>query len=68
MILDLVLFYLYTGARTSEVLYPHFNWSCIDGNKILFPRTKTSVSRSIPLTTSVDTILKARKHIEEGPI
>ncbi len=64
---DLTLFYLYTGARTSEALYPHFNWSCIDEKKLIFPKTKTKVSRSIPLTNSVDSILKTRKHIEEGP-
>ena len=64
---DLVIFYLYTGARTSEALFPHFTWSCIDRNKIVFPQTKTKVSRSIPLTESIDKVLKSRVHFKDGP-
>lgn len=26
---DLVLIYLFSGARTSEILYPSFTWDCI---------------------------------------
>lgn len=64
---DLTLFYLYTGARTSEALYPNFSWNCIQHDKIIFPNTKSSKERIIPLTKNVDEVLKTRKHIIGGP-
>lgn len=64
---DLTLFYLYTGARTSEVLYPNFTWDCVSNNKIIFPNTKSSKERIIPLTKNVDEVLKTRKNIIGGP-
>ena len=64
---DLVLFYLFTGARASEVLYPHFDWSCIDKNSIYFPKTKMSDSRKIPATDSIMKIMENRSAIIGGP-
>ena len=64
---DLVLFYLYTGARASEILYPNFNWFCIEQNRIRFPKTKANIERTIPLTENIQTILDSRKHIKGGP-
>lgn len=64
---DLVVFFLYTGARTSEALYPSFSWSCIRKDKIYFPETKTYTERAIPLTEMVKQILEGRSHISGGP-
>lgn len=64
---DLTKFFLYTGARTREALYPTFVWSCIKDQKIIFPKTKSSVSRTIPLTNSVNTVLESRKLTPGGP-
>ena len=64
---DLTLFYLYTGARTSEALYPNFTWDCVLNNKIIFPNTKSSKERIIPITKNVDKVLKTRKEIIGGP-
>lgn len=64
---DLTLFYLYTGARTSEVLYPNFTWDCVLNDKIIFPNTKSSKERIIPLTKNVNEVLKTRKRIIGGP-
>lgn len=64
---DLTLFYLYTGARTSEALYPNFTWKCVLYDKIVFPNTKSNKERIIPLTKNVDEVLKTRKGIIGGP-
>ncbi len=64
---DLTLFYLYTGARTSEALYPNFTWDCVLNDKIIFPNTKSNKERIIPLTKNVDEVLKTRKDIIGGP-
>jgi len=64
---DLTLFYLYTGARTSEALYPNFTWACVLNDKIIFPNTKSNKERVIPLTKNVDEVLKTRKDISGGP-
>ncbi|MFH1851073.1 MAG: tyrosine-type recombinase/integrase [Candidatus Neomarinimicrobiota bacterium] len=64
---DLALFYLFTGARASEVLYPHFEWSCIGKDSIYFPKTKMSDSRKIPLTDSIRKVLESRTDIIGGP-
>lgn len=64
---DLVIFYLYTGARASEAMYPTFNWDCINKDSIHFPRTKASKNRTIPILKSVADMLDTRRHIEEGP-
>lgn len=64
---DLTLFYLYTGARTSEALYPNFTWDCVLNDKIIFPNTKSNKERIIPLTKNVDEIIKTRKDIIGGP-
>ncbi len=64
---DLTLFYLYTGARTSEALYPNFTWDCVLNDKIIFPNTKSNRERIIPLTKNVDKVLKTRKDIIGGP-
>lgn len=64
---DLTLFYLFTGARLSEVLYPTFDWSCDRQNAIYFPRTKFSKSRAIPKTDRLEEILRGRRDIPGGP-
>ncbi len=64
---DLVLFYLFTGARVSEALYPTFDWSCDGRSAIHFPRTKSSKSRTIPKTDTVKAVLEGRRHIPGGP-
>ncbi len=64
---DLVLFYLFTGARQSEILYPIFDWSCVQNNAICFPRTKFSKSRTIPKTATLEQILAARVLKSKGP-
>lgn len=64
---DLTLFYLYTGARTSEALYPNFTWECVLNDKIIFPNTKSNKERIIPLTKNVDEVLKTRKDSTGGP-
>lgn len=64
---DLTLFYLYTGARTSEALYPNLTWEHILNNKIIFPNTKSNKERIIPLTKNVDEVLNTRKDIIGGP-
>lgn len=64
---DLVIFYLYTGARTSEILYPHFNWDCVQDNRITFPKTKSNKERIIPVTEKVASILDSRKDLIGGP-
>lgn len=64
---DLVKFYLYTGARLSEALYPHFTWNCVDERSIRFPKTKTYRQREIPLTQRVREVLDSRRYLEGGP-
>ncbi len=64
---DLTLFYLFTGARLSEILYPTFDWSCEGQNAIRFPRTKFSKSRAIPKTDRLEEILGGRRDIPGGP-
>jgi len=64
---DLFLFYLYTGARTSEALLPHFDWSCDGQNSVRFPETKRSRSRIIPKTDTIKQVLESRKHMPNGP-
>lgn len=64
---DLTLFYLFTGARASEALYPTFDWSCDGQNSIRFPKTKQGKSRTIPKTETIRAILESRKHIPDGP-
>ena len=64
---DLTEFYLFTGARLSEALYPTFDWSCVGQQAIHFPRTKSSKSRTIPMTDTVKDVLEGRRHIPGGP-
>ena len=64
---DLTIFYLFTGARLSEALYPTFDWSCICKNTLQFPTTKFSKSRTIRKPDIIADILKSRKHLTEGP-
>jgi len=64
---DLFLFYLYTGARLSEILYPNLSWKCIGNNYVHFPRTKYSKNRTIPMVKVVKDILHSRKNIKFGP-
>ncbi len=64
---DLTLFYLFTGARTSEALYPGFGWDCVKKTSLSFPKTKGNKSRNIPLIQTVDKILNRRRSIEGGP-
>ena len=64
---DLTLFYLYTGARASEALYPTFNWECDLKNSVRFPKTKRGKSRTIPKMDTVKAVLESRKNISGGP-
>ncbi len=64
---DLVIIYLFSGARASEILYPTFTWDCIKKNSILFPKTKFSKSRSIPNTNTMREIFKGRKYGNSVP-
>ena len=64
---DLTLFYLFTGARLSEALYPAFDWSCDGQRAVHFPETKAGKSRSIPKGEQITEILEGRKHIPGGP-
>lgn len=64
---DLVIFYLYTGARASEALFPNFTWDCLNKDTVRFPNTKMNVERTIPLTDSVKTVLNSRIDIQGGP-
>jgi integrase len=64
---DLFLFYLFTGARAKEVLYPYLNWDCIGKNSISFTNTKRSGFRKIPMTKTLIDILKSRGSIIGGP-
>ncbi|MCH8024557.1 MAG: site-specific integrase, partial [Candidatus Marinimicrobia bacterium] len=64
---DLILFYLYTGARLSEGLTPVFTWANVGQGALHFPHTKMSKSRTIPMPEKVREILESRKHLPEGP-
>lgn len=64
---DLVIIYLFSGARASEILYPTFTWDCIKENSILFPKTKFSKSRTIPNTNTMREIFKGRKRGNSVP-
>ena len=64
---DLFLFYLYTGARTSEALYPLLTWQCVGKDSITFPSTKGHKSRKIPMSETVNSVLDGRREIDEGP-
>lgn len=64
---DLVLIYLFSGARTSEVLYPTFTWDCIKKDSIRFPKTKFFKSRTIPNTNTMRAIFKSRKYGNSAP-
>ena len=64
---NLILFYLFTGCRLSEALYPTFDWSCDGQNSIRFPKTKHGKSRTIPKTETVKAVLERRKTIAGGP-
>ncbi len=54
---DLILFYLYTGCRRDEAL--HLTWDDIDLDRsmVSFRRTKTGVSRAVPLNREIKGIL-----------
>ena len=64
---DLIIFYLFTGARTSEILHPSFSWDCIGKDIITFPETKSSKSRVIPIQETVRKLLNDRKGVVGGP-
>ena len=64
---DLVVFYLYTGARSSEALYPDLTWDCINAKTIVFPRTKNNKSRTVSLFKPVKNVLDSRVNLPGGP-
>jgi len=64
---DLVLIYLFSGARTSEILYPTFTWDCVKKDSIRFPETKFFKSRTIPNTNTMREIFKSRKYGNSAP-
>ena len=64
---DLMVFYLFTGARVSEALLPNFTWSCITSKAIVFPVTKNNTSRTISKMKPIDVVLKSRRNLPTGP-
>lgn len=64
---DLILFYLFTGARLSEGLLPTLTWANIGQDVIHFPITKAGKTRSIPMTDRLRALLESRKHLPDGP-
>ncbi|MFC1543066.1 tyrosine-type recombinase/integrase [Candidatus Neomarinimicrobiota bacterium] len=64
---DLTLFYLHTGCRLSEALYPTFTWDCDGQTALRFPKTKGGKTHTISKTDTVKAVLESRKHIPDGP-
>ena len=64
---DLVLIYLFSGARTSEILFPTFTWDCVKNDSILFPKTKFFKSRAIPNTDTMREVFHNRKTNNDAP-
>ena len=64
---DLVLIYLFSGARTSEILYPTFAWDCVKKDSIRFPKTKFFKSRAIPNTDTMREVFHNRKATNDAP-
>lgn len=64
---DLIIFYLYTGARVSEGLLPHLTWNCVKENSIVFPNTKNNKARTVNLFKPVKEVLESRSKDSEGP-
>ena len=56
---NLIICYLNTGARREELLPPLFTWDSIDfENKQIYLKGKQDKTRSVPMNTSVERILK----------
>jgi len=64
---DLVIFYLYTGARSTEGILPHFTWNCVNDKTIVFPNTKNNKARTVKLFKPVKDILDSRSDLPVGP-
>ncbi len=64
---DLTLFYLLTGCRASEALYPNFTWANNGQDALHFYQSKTSSARSIPKGEQIKEVLERRKHEDGGP-
>ncbi len=64
---DLTLFYLFTGCRVSEALFPQFTWANDGQNALHFRQEKTSKGRSLPKGDQIKEILEGRKGEEGGP-
>ena len=59
---SLIICYLNTGARREELLPPLFTWESIDfENKEIRLKGKQDKTRSVPMNTSVEHILKKHK-------
>ena len=59
---NLIICYLNTGARREELLPPLFTWESIDfENKEIRLKGKQDKTRSVPMNTSVEHILKKHK-------
>jgi len=64
---DLVLFYLCTGARATEGLFPELRWDSINNNSINFIMKKNRKARNIPIVNDVKRVLDSRRHLAGGP-
>lgn len=61
---DLVIFYLSTGARATEILPPRFTWANVFQNEITLLGKGEKV-RHIGLNDTLKSILESRKHLEQ---
>lgn len=64
---DLFIFYLFTGARASEILRDDLTWSDIGRRSIHFSRTKGNKSRKIGITEPLRNVIESRKQNPIGP-
>ncbi len=64
----LVLAYLHTGARRSELLPPHFTWENVDfENNQIFLKGKGKKTRYVPMNATLRDILQQIKKEGDGP-
>lgn len=66
---DLILIYLHTGARRSELLQPNFGWENVNWEKkTLTFHGKGDKTRWVPMNETVESILQRRRDAgEESP-